>query len=101
MDLLGQWKRKEDVSFRREGHKVSIDKILEVVSRELGVVCESIYRRKRGDYARPVAAKMLRRYGGLTQRETAQILKLCTGAAVSLQLKRLEELLSESRRLRK
>jgi hypothetical protein len=40
-----------------------------------------------------LAAKMLGKYGGKTQRESAELLGFTTGAAVSLQQKRLEAML--------
>ncbi|MFH1970588.1 MAG: hypothetical protein ABIJ53_09760 [Verrucomicrobiota bacterium] len=43
------------------------------------------------DFVKPVAAALLTQVGGLTQREVAVHLKLTTGAAVSLQLKRLRQ----------
>ena len=45
----------------------------------------------KGSLARPIAAKMLCRYAGLTQREVADVFEIKTGAAVSTQLKRLKE----------
>ena len=101
LDLLDGHKRKEDVSFRKAGRRVLSEEILEAVSLEFGVEHSEIFRRQRGGYVRPVAAKMLSRYGGLTQREIAGILKLGTGAAVSLQIKQFEELLPSNRSLRK
>ena len=38
---------------------------------------------------RPVTARMLCRYSGLTQRRAGELLNLSTGAAVSMQLKAL------------
>ena len=40
---------------------------------------------------RPIAARVLAKVGGLSQRQVARQLGLTTGAAVSLQLKRLRE----------
>jgi predicted transcriptional regulator len=48
-----------------------------------------------------VTAKMLCKYGGLTQREVAEILGLRTGAAVSIQLKNLSAALVADRGLRR
>lgn len=61
----------------------------------------AICRRQKGTYVRQVAAKMLCRYGGLTQRQVAEILKLSTGSAVSMQLKKLNQALSGNRKLKK
>ncbi|TFH17018.1 MAG: hypothetical protein E4H02_04025 [Lentisphaerales bacterium] len=91
----------EDVSFRHESRKVETEEILEAVSREFVVEKTEIFQRQKGTYVRQVAAKMLCKYGGLTQRQVAEMLKLGTGAAVCLQLKRLQESLAESRALRR
>ena len=44
---------------------------------------------------------MLCKYSGLTQREAAAMLNLSSGAAVSLQLKKLEKALLADRQLRR
>jgi putative transposase len=93
--------RGEDVSFRRQRRKIDTEKILEVTSAEFQVDPEGIERRQRASYVRPVTAKMLCNYGGLTQREAAEILGLRTGAAVSIQLKNLSEALEADRGLRR
>ena len=50
--------------------------------------------------ARPLAAHLLCKYAGLTQRQVAETLGLGTGAAVSIQLKNLRETLVRDCRLR-
>lgn len=91
----------EDVSFRHESRRVETEEILAVVSRAFAVGKKELLERQKGSYMRPVAAKMLCKYGGLTQRQVAEILKLGTGAGVSLQLKRLREALAQSRSLQR
>ena len=49
---------------------------------------------------RPFAARYLTRYAGLTQRGVADILGVSTGVAVSLQLRRFEQLVRENPKLR-
>jgi len=46
-----------------------------------------------------LAAHLLGKYAGLTQRQVAETLGLRTGAAVSIQLKNLRETLARDRRL--
>ena len=53
----------------------------------------------RGRRYRPFAARYLTRYAGLTQRGVAGILGVSTGVAVSLQLRRFEELVAENPKL--
>lgn len=92
---------KEDVSFRRVGHKVSVEKILEVVVAVSGVTRESIFVQQRDCRWRAVTARLLCRYGGLTQREAAKTLGMRSGVAVSCQLRRLIGLSVRDRVLRK
>ena len=48
-----------------------------------------LQEQRRDSFVRPVAARMLVKYGGLTQREVADRLGVTSGAAVSHQMKRL------------
>lgn len=89
----------EDIAFRRHLNKVPRDKVLDEVARVFETTVERIRRRTRGKPERAIAARLLREYGGLTQRETAKELGLGTGAAVSAQLKRLREVLSINKTL--
>ena len=58
-----------------------------------------ITERHRDNWARPVAAMMLGKYGGLTQRDVADAMGLNTGAAVSLQVRKLKESLATTNSL--
>ena len=90
---------REDISFRRAGRRVGSDRVLEVVAKGAGVGREDLLRRTRDCRWRAVAARMLCRHGGLTQREAARELGLGTGVAVSCQLKRLGALLESDKTL--
>jgi hypothetical protein len=79
---------------------VPVERILEVVCRELEIPRGTLLVRRRDCLPRAVAAKMLCDCAALTQRETAGVLGLGSGAAVSLQLRRLAEVLPSDRRLR-
>lgn len=100
-DLLEGRGKKEDVSLRKTSRRVEVGKILEAVAAEYGVDAGRIRERQRGTWLRPVAAKMLCRYGGLTQRDAAAIMNLKTGVAVSAQIRSLETERSENRLLRR
>jgi REP element-mobilizing transposase RayT len=100
-DLLKGKSRSEDVSFRRTATRLPTERILDVVSKRLGVECASLLRRQRGSLDRAVASRMLCDYGGLTQRQAADVLGLRSGAAVSVQLHRLAQQLETDRRLQK
>jgi len=89
----------EDVAFRREqGGRLAAKDILEVVGKTLelesGWECQ-----RRLDMSRAVGAAMLCKYGGLSQRKVAGLMGVGTGAAVSFQLKRLEQTLKTDKTL--
>ena len=90
-DLIEQRGRAEDVSFRRSGRTLSTDRIVTEVCRTLGIEEAELKCYHRDSLIRPIAAKMLCKYGGLTQREVADLFGIKSGAAVSIQLKRLKE----------
>ena len=66
----------------------------------MGCEQELFVRRSKGTAYRPFAARYLTRYAGLSQRDVAAILGVSTGAAISLQLRRFEALLTDNRNLR-
>jgi REP element-mobilizing transposase RayT len=100
IDRICRHKRKEDASFRRMERRLPVEEVFDVVSQETGAAVEAIRRRRRGTYLRPMAARMLVRYAGLTQREAAGELGLLTGAAVSIQATKLAQAAETDRRLR-
>ncbi len=91
--------RPEDVALRRVGRRLEPGRVVEAVCRHFGEVPESIGRRTRGGWLRAVAARMLSRHSGLTQREIAPLLGVGTGKAASVQLSRLAIVLKHDRRL--
>jgi putative transposase len=99
--LLKGRSRTEDVAFRRTVAHVPADRILQVVSKSLGVDRASLLHRQRDSLDRAVTARMLCEYGGLTQRQAADVLGLRSGAAVSAQLQKLPGRLNEDPHLRK
>ena len=99
--LLRQRDKKEDVSFRRPPRNVPPEAILQIVGGELGIAREELVQRTRGSMARPVAAQMLSKFAGLSQRQTAEMLGLGTGAAVSMQLAKLRKILPINRSLQR
>jgi REP element-mobilizing transposase RayT len=100
-NLLDGQARPEDAAFRRAGRRVPVEQILGVVCRELEVPQEGLLARRRDCLPRAVAARMLCDWGALTQRETAVVLGLGSGAAISLQLRRLADELASNPQLRK
>ena len=87
--LSGRRRRAEDVTLRRRSRRLPAERVIEIVCGELGADREKVSRRQRDSLLRPIVAKMLCRYSGLTQRQAAEFLHLSTGAAVSIQLRTL------------
>jgi len=89
----------EDVSFRREQcGSLAVKEIVGVVGTALELE-PGWERDRRQDMIRAVGASMLCKYGGLSQRKVAGIIGVTTGAAVSIQLKRLEQALKMDKAL--
>ena len=80
---------KEDVWLRREADLIDTDTILKAVTNELKIEAADLNRTMRGSMARSIAGLMLCKHGGLSQRAAAELLCYGTGAALSMQLKRL------------
>jgi len=91
----------EDVSFRHITEPLSPDVILQTAAQLLSVDVGAFNIRRRNSPLRAVAASMLIRFGGLTQREVAACLGMGTGGAVSAQVRRLPELIRSNRRLKR
>jgi putative transposase len=89
----------EDVSFRHIVEPLAEDLVLEAVASGLGVEVLELSRRRRSSANRAIAARMLLNYAGLTQRQSADLLGMNTGAAVSVQLRSLPGVLSSNRKL--
>jgi hypothetical protein len=93
--------KKEDVSFRRQSKARAVDDVLRVVCEVLQVDREALTRRCKDSMVRPVAARMLSQYGGLTQRQAAEIVGVSSGAAVCFQIRRLNERMRKDKTLRR
>jgi len=100
-DLLSKHKRREDVAFRRMEKTLPAGQVLEVLAEEIGEDAETLSQRRKNSFGRAIAASMLGKYSGLSQRDIAGMLKWGTGAAVSMQLKKLRAAMSEDRALRR
>jgi REP element-mobilizing transposase RayT len=81
--------RREDVALRRVGGHLKTETVVAAVCREMGAKRAQVGRRSRGGWLRAIVARMLVRYGGLTQREIAPVLGVGTGKAVSVHMSRL------------
>lgn len=97
IDLLSKHKRREDVAFRRMEKTLPAEDVLEVVTEELDG--QDLSRRRKDSFGRAIAARMLCTYSGLSQREIGARLKWGTGAAVSMQMKKLRTAMARNRTL--
>ncbi len=94
-------RRIEDVAFRRESQTLHPEEVLSVILEYYGVELDQIKKQQRGTPYRPVTAKMLFRYSGMTQREIADIIEVKTGAAVSAQISKANEMECASIKIKK
>ena len=98
---LSRRKVKEDVALRRVVAPLKPQLVLEVLARVFKVKPDAFQQRRKNPGLREAAARCLIRFSGQTQREAAVQLGLGTGAAVSVQLRRLRGLLERDRSLRR
>jgi len=99
--LSGRRRRTEDVTLRRRLRRLAAGRVIEIVCGQLGADREEVIEQRKGSLLRPITAKMLCRYSGLTQRQAGELLDLSTGAAVSIQLKRLAAAAADNGKLRR
>ena len=91
----------EDVSFPGTEGRLEASVILGIVGKELSVPVEEFRQRRNESHHRGIAARFLQKYGEKNQREIAELLGIGTGAAVSLQLRRLRAAEASDRKLAK
>jgi REP element-mobilizing transposase RayT len=100
-DRLRQSSQPEDAAFRRPGGRATVEQVQQGVAGVLGQEMRAFQRQRKLGWERALLAKALVEQAGLTQREAARVMGLKTGAAVSIQLRRLHEALPRDARLRK
>jgi REP element-mobilizing transposase RayT len=92
--------RPEDAAFRRQGRYLAPEQVRRTVLSVWGAEERDLRRRSRNDWLRPVMARMLCQYSGLTQRAVAGALGVKTGVAVCIQLRNLSGAIPADRALR-
>jgi putative transposase len=97
--LLAAARRPEDVAFRRVTFAVDPQEVERVVAVGFGVDTTALHRRAYGCHTRAVAAYMLIKYAGLTQRDVAERLGVGSGAAVCQRLATLRANLPSDQKL--
>jgi len=100
-ELARKRARSEDVAFRSIVEPLPVETVLSAAAGAFGVEIAEFSRRRRNSSLRAVAAVLLCRYAGLTQRAVADRLGMGTGAAVSRQLRSLPDRLATDRPLRR
>ena len=80
--------RPEDVSLRRQRLFVDKSIVIEVTSQCLDVQPSDLSEKRRHSALRPIAARMLVKYAGLTHRQVADTLGMKSGVSASLQVRR-------------
>jgi len=101
-ERVGKWNQPEDVSFRRTaGKRVESGEILSAVADTAGVPVGVLKEQRRDWVWKGIAARLLCKHGGLTQRECAALLGLRTGSAVSYQVRQAGQFLRKDQRLAK
>ena len=99
--LMKSMGSEEDVSFRREVERKDPNGIIEVVAEEFGEEPGALQIQRRRSLIRAVAARMLCKHAGLTQRQAAKLLGFGTGAAMSWQLRKLADEIREGQGIAK
>ena len=88
----------EDISFRRQAPIIPKEKVIEVTSKLLGVRPADLLEKRRLSFLRPIAARMLVKYAGLTNRQVADTLGMNSGNAASLQVRKALALKASDRK---
>lgn len=99
-ELAEKSRKPEDVAFRQQKAEISAEEILQLLSKTLRLEAERFKERKRNSVLRPLAARMLSKYGGLTNRKIAEVLNIGTGAAAGRAIARLDEILEKDCKLK-
>ncbi len=92
-------RRRKIFSFRRIGDYATIEEVLALSQEVLGIPNDALRRRSKHSSTRPLIAFALCQYAGCTQRKAAEVLGLSSGAAVSIQLKKLQNQLKSDKAL--
>jgi len=89
-DLVDKVAQPEDVDFRCRSPLLESQAVLETISRHMCVPIGAFRERRRNSLVRPVAARMLLKYAGLTNRAAAVLLNLHSGQAAGIQARKAQ-----------
>jgi hypothetical protein len=93
------YSQREDLYFQKTEVLYSAEEVLKLVAEALAVETDELCRRQRNSWLRPLCSRALQLYSGLTHREIARTLSIGSGAAVSKQLRLLNNALAEDRQV--
>jgi len=99
--VIEKQRRPEDALLRRATRPLETGNVLAEVAQAFGVEVGELKRRRRTSALRGVAAWLLVKYSGLTQRDAAAVLGVGTGAAVSIQIRKAQAWALKDAQLRK
>lgn len=97
--LVTAYAESQDISFRRTTRSYGVTEVLDAICGVFEIAPDGLKARQHNSWLRPLASQALSQFSGLTQREIAKILCIGTGAAVSKQLKLLNEELPHNQQL--
>jgi REP element-mobilizing transposase RayT len=89
-----------DVDFRCQLPKLESQTVLEIIGQHMNTRPEAFRERRRNSLLRPVAAQMLLKYTGLTNRAAAVLLNLRSGEAVGILARKAQAAQRQDRRTR-
>ena len=89
-DLASKVAQPKDVDFRHRSPTLESHVVLETISRHMLVSMGAFRERRRNSLLRPVAAQMLLKYAGLTNRAVAMLLNLQSGEAAGIQARKAQ-----------
>lgn len=83
--------KREDVALRRAAGRIGIERVVGDVCQRYGIDRSALTAHRKRDRLKPIAAALLQKWSGLTQRAIAEVLGVKTGVAVCLMLKKARE----------
>jgi hypothetical protein len=98
-EISESYTSQEDVTFRRILEPVDPESVLSVVAEVFAIEKRGFLRQRRNCPLRGIAAGLLLKYSGLTQRQIANLLNLSSGSTISKQIRRSRNLIEENREL--
>jgi len=98
-DIASKAAKPEDVEFRKRSLNLESQIVLEIVSQHMHVDVEMFRERRRNSPLRPIAALMLLKYTGMTNRAVAAELNLKSGEAVGIQARKAQAMQKNNKRL--